>query len=429
MEQYWIKNAQFLADDDLTLQQGDLLIKDGRISGFEAPTADAAHAYEVIDAAHYLVLPGFVNAHTHVAMSLLRGYAGDMALQEWLNHYIWPAEAKLTDEDVYWGSALGLLEMLASGTTCFADMYDHMNAVAQAVDESGIRANLSRGMIGMNDAEGAALQENNDLYDEWHGTADDRIRVWYGPHAPNTCPQAYLERVIQAAQARKTGIHIHLSETREEFRFIRENHGKSPTAYLDEIGLFDVPTIAAHGVWLDESDRAILRKQNVSVAHNPVSNMKLASGLAPVQSLRAQGVNVAIGTDGASSNNNLSMLRDLQLVALVHKLQGFDPLALRGIEALQMATIRGAAALHWDDQIGSIKLGKKADLIFFDIDKPWHAPWHDLVENIAYAAHPDDVAITMVDGHILYRNGQYLTLDAEKIMAEASHRAKRIVGS
>lgn len=427
MSKYWIKGATYLKGDYLSLEEGDILIDGDHIEAFTSPSLDQQAEYELIDAKHHLVMPGLINTHTHVAMSLLRGYGGGTSLHEWLNDYIWPAEAKMDKECIRAGVGLGLLEMIASGTTCFADMYDHMDVVARVVSESGMRANLCRGMIGMNDPEDRSIAENDDLFSKWHKNAEDRIRIWYGPHAPNTCPAAYLERVLERATDKNTGIHIHLAETKDEYRYIKERFGKSPCAFLNDLGIFERPTLAAHTVWIDESDREILLENKVSVAHNPVSNMKLASGISPVLAMRHDGINVALGTDGASSNNNLSMWKELQTAALIHKLEAFNPNAIRERDILKMATINGAKALHWETEIGSLDIGKKADMIFVNIDKPWYAPWHDHLENLVYSAHADDVEMTMVNGKFLYKNKEFLTLDAERIILEATRYAKQIV--
>lgn len=423
------RDVMLLAGENLTPMQGDLLIEDGVIRRVGRVTdEEAAGAVEFARGSHYALLPGYVNTHTHVAMALLRDYGGDQPLDTWLNKYIWPAEARLSDEDVYWGSCLGMLEMLASGTTCFMEMYDHLDAIAEAVRDAGMRAVLSRGSVGMNDPEKNGIAENDAAFTRWHGAEADRIRVWYGPHAPNTCPGEYIQEMVAHARERGTGVHIHVAETKPEFDLIQERYGMTPVAWLDSLGVLDVPTLAAHSVWLTDEDIAIYAKHSVAAAHNPISNLKLASGLCRVEDLEHAGVVVGLGTDGASSNNIMSMHRELQVAALIHKIRAYDAEAVGAHDVLRMATIQGAKALRWQDAIGSLEEGKRADLVLYRLDAPWNVPHHDVVSNIAYAAQQSDIDSVFVQGECLYKHREYTTLDQERIIAEAETRAKRIVG-
>ena len=429
MSKTLFRDVMLLAGENLTPMQGDLLIEDGVIRRVGRVTAEeAAGAVEFARGSHYALLPGYVNTHTHVAMALLRDYGGDQPLDTWLNEYIWPAEAKLSDEDVYWGSCLGMLEMIASGTTCLMEMYDHCDAIAEAVRDAGMRTIISRGSVGMNDPQKRGIAENDDVFARWHGAADDRIRIWYGPHAPNTCPGEYIQEMAAHARARQTGVHIHVAETKPEFDLIQERYGMTPVAWLDSLGVLDVPTLAAHSVWLTDEDIAIYAKHGVAAAHNPISNLKLASGICRVEDLERAGVVVALGTDGASSNNIMSMHRELQVTALIHKVRNYDAQAVGAHDALRLATVQGAKALRWDDAIGSIAEGKRADLTLYKLDAPWNAPHHDVVSNIVYAAQQRDIDSVFVQGQCLYKHGDFTTLDKERIIAEAETRAKRIVG-
>ena len=423
------RDVTLLAGENLTPMQGDLLIEDGVIRRVGRVTdEEAAGAVEFARGSHYALLPGYVNTHTHVAMALLRDYGGDQPLDTWLNKYIWPAEARLSDEDVYWGSCLGMLEMLASGTTCFMEMYDHLDAIAEAVRDAGMRAVLSRGSVGMNDHEKNGIAENDAAFTRWHGAKADRIRVWYGPHAPNTCPGEYIQEMVAHARERGTGVHIHVAETKPEFDLIRERYDMTPVGWLDSLGVLDVPTLAAHSVWLTDEDIAIYAKHSVAAAHNPISNLKLASGICRVEDLEHAGVVVGLGTDGASSNNIMSMHRELQVAALIHKIRAYDAEAVGAHDVLRMATIQGAKALRWQDAIGSLEEGKRADLVLYRLDAPWNVPHHDVVSNIAYAAQQSDIDSVFVQGECLYKHREYTTLDQERIIAEAETRAKRIVG-
>ena len=427
MSKTLFQGVTVLTGDSLTPTQGDVLVEEGRIRKIGRVTPEeAAGAERFASGAHFVLLPGYVNAHTHAAMSLLRDYGGGQALKPWLEDYIWPAEAKLTDEDVYWGTQLGILEMLASGTTCFADHYDHCDAIAQAVAESGMRALITRGAIGMNDPAHRSIAEGDAVFARWHGAAEDRIRVWFGPHATNTCPGDYIQEMAAHARARGVGLHIHVAETKAELELIRRETGLTPMAWLERLGVLDVPVLAAHGVWLSEADIALCARRGVAIAHNPASNLKLASGLCDVPALSRAGVTVGLGTDGPSSNNIMSMHREVQLAALIHTLHALDPLALGPQEALSMATLGSARALRWEAEIGSIEAGKRADLTLYKLDRPWNAPHHDVVSNLVYAAQQGDIDSVFVDGRCLYKHGTYTTLDAERILYEAEVRARRI---
>lgn len=428
MQQILFKNIYYYDTQAENALCGDILVEDGIIT--QIGSISETHldgSAKIISGTEYLALPGFVNTHTHVAMSLLRDFGGDMPLSRWLNDYIWPAEAKLTDNDVFWGTQLGLLEMFASGTTCFMEMYDHCDAIAEAVKKSGIRAIISRGSVGMFDSAKKGISENDALYAKWHGAENDRIHVWYGPHAPNTCPGAYIQEMAQHARERQTGIHTHVAETKEEVEFIQKEYNMTPTAWLASLEIFDNPTLAAHCVWMTEEDMNIFAQNNVTVAHNPVSNLKLASGIADVVKMQQKGITVGLGTDGASSNNTLNMLRELQTAALIHKVRHYNAEEMGARQAINMATIQGAKALHLQDKIGSLEVGKKADITLFKLTQPWNIPYHDRINNIAYAAQAGDIDAVFVDGNCVYHHGEFLTLDKEKILFECQKIAKRIV--
>ena len=306
---------------DIGIENGKILFCGARPAGWQ-PT-------ETIDCRNSFTTPGFINAHTHAAMTLFRSYADDMALLDWLQQKIWPAEANLTAEDVYWGTQLAIAEMLASGTTAFADMYFFMDQVAKACQETGMRASLSRGLI---EADGPQqdqrFEENEQLFVDYHGAADGRITVMLGPHAPYTCPPECMKKVVAMAERLGAEIHVHLAETQWEVDQSMKKYGKSPVAVLNELGVFERGTLAAHCVWVSPEDIEILAAKKVRVVHNPASNMKLASGAAPVAAMLAAGVTVALGTDGATSNNNLDMLEEVRLASFLQKLNRMDPTVL-----------------------------------------------------------------------------------------------------
>lgn len=406
---------------------GDIGIENGRILFCGATPANWT-ADDTIDCREKLITPGLVNAHTHAAMTLFRSYADDMALMDWLQKKIWPAEANLTAEDVYWGSQLAIAEMLASGTTAFADMYFFMDQVAQACVETGMRASLSRGLIAVDGpGQEERFAENEQLFKDFHGAADGRITVMLGPHAPYTCPPRCMEKVVAIAHRIGAEIHVHLSETKDEVEKCQRIYGKSPVALLDDLGVFDCGTLAAHCVWVSEQDIRILAEKKVRVVHNPSSNLKLASGAAPVSAMLEAGVTVALGTDGATSNNKLDMLEEIRLASFLQKLDRMDPTALPSRQVLQMAHQGGAAAIGQGDVLGRIESGYKADLTIYKTTAPHWCPQHDLASILTYAAASADVSHTLVDGRVLYRNGEFTTIDIAKVKAETGARGLRLV--
>ena len=381
----------------------------------------------VIDCTDKLAVPGFVNSHTHAAMTLFRSYADDMLLMNWLQSKIWPAEANLTGDDVYWGTQLAIAEMIKSGTTAFLDMYFFMPDVARAVAESGIRAVLSRGMAGVAPTAQQALIESESFYNEWHGAADGRITVMLGPHAPYTCPPDYLVKVVELAQKLGSEIHIHLAETADEVKTCYEKYGKSPIALVNDLGVLDCGVLAAHCVHLSPDDIAIMAEKSVRVAHNPGSNMKLASGVAPVHELLSSQIVVGLGTDGAASNNNLDMIEEIRLAALLHKVHHLDPLLIPAATAVDMATYQGAKAVGLGKITGKLASGYRADITLLDMHSPHWYPRHDRLSLLAYSATSADVHTVIVDGRILLDNRKLTTIDEEKLMAEVEQRGMRLV--
>ena len=419
-----IKNVEIISEKNNEVL--NIGIKNQNITyiGKEIPNDGYENAY-IIDGKNFIAVPGMVNTHTHAAMTLLRSYADDMILMDWLQNKIWPAEANLTGEDVYWGTKLAIIEMIKSGTTTFADMYFFMDRVAEAVQETGIRASLSRGMIGLVPDANEKIQESIDLYKNWHGQADGRISVMFGPHAPYTCPVDYLKRIITEAGKLGAEIHMHLSETAYEVEECKGEHGMTPIALMNSIGLFDLGTLAAHCVHVTPDDIKIMAAKNVRVAHNPQSNLKLASGIAPVPEMLAAGLIVGLGTDGTSSNNNLDMLEEARLTAMLHKNNQSDPLVIPAKQALNLATRQGALALGLSD-VGEIKVGQKADLVLYDMNKPYWYPRHDRTSLLVYAANSSDADTVIVNGKILMEHGNLLTIDEEKVYAEANKCGLRL---
>ncbi|WP_338825403.1 5-methylthioadenosine/S-adenosylhomocysteine deaminase [Moorella humiferrea] len=420
-----IKDCTIVPMSAPVIEEGVIAINDDRLH-YVGPAGGLPAGWQadtVIKADDKVALPGLVNAHTHAAMALLRSYADDLPLKEWLEKKIWPREARLTREDIYWGTKLALLEMIRSGTTTFADMYFNMDAVAEAVVEAGLRACLSQGLIGLQDGDGGRLATGVSLVKEWQGAGDGRITTMLGPHAPYTCPPEYLTKVAATAAGLGVGLHIHLAETKGEVADIQSRYGATPIALANRLGLFELPVLAAHCVHLTPEDISILAEKKVGVAHCPESNLKLASGVAPVKAMLSAGVNVAIGTDGAASNNNLDMVGEMRTCALLAKGISGDPTAVPAHQALVMATLNGARALGLDKEIGTLEAGKKADLILVKKHRPHMMPSHNVEADIVYAANGNDVDTVIVNGEILMSGGEVKTLDVEEIYAEVKKRA------
>lgn len=374
----------------------------------------------VIDGRGHLAAPGLVNAHTHVAMTLFRSYADDMVLMDWLQNKIWPMENNLDGNAVYWGSLLGIAEMLKTGTTCFADMYFFMDDTAKAARDSGIRAVLSRGLTGSSVADGASrLDENTELFKEWNNACNGRIKVMFGPHAPYTCAPEYIKSVVARAGELGAEIHMHLSETKGEVEECCRKYGKSPIALMEDLGMFELGTLAAHCVHVDEDDMDIMTRHHVRVAHNPQSNLKLASGIAPVTRMLEKGITVGLGTDGASSNNNLDMLEEVRLAALLAKTESGNPKAVPAKQALAMGTEMGAKALGLE-RVGTLAMGQKADIVLYNMDEPQWQPRFDRTSLLVYAASAADVDTVIVDGRILVDKGELTTIDLEKVVYEVN---------
>ena len=344
-----IKNVSVLRANG-EVQSADIMIEDDKIAFVGRVIngnvlADRVKHIKIIDGKGKFAIPGFVNAHTHASMTLLRSYSDDKSLMDWLEKDIWPIEAQMKRKDIYYGAALAAVEMIKSGTTAFADMYGPwMEEVAKVVDESGLRGILSRGLIGVSDGDNK-LAENVDLYKNCNGAAEGRIKVMFGPHAIYTCPPDYLKKVAKEASKLGAEIHIHMNETETEIKDCRKKYNNPPFVVVNETGLFDCGTLAAHCVYLCENEIDVIKDKNIRIAHNPGSNMKLASGMAPLMRLLNDGITVGLGTDGASSNNNLDILEEARLSALFYKVIKPSPTVIPALTALKMATEYGANAV------------------------------------------------------------------------------------
>jgi 5-methylthioadenosine/S-adenosylhomocysteine deaminase len=411
--------------EDEVLTEGDLAIADDRIVGVGAAPSDFVPD-RVLDGRDRIVLPGLVNTHTHLAMTLMRNYADDLAFWPWLMERVKPLEDHLTAEDVRVGARLGIAELIRGGTTCFHDMYFFMDQVAEEVATAGLRGCLTGALFDNSGQGDALLRSAVGLHERWHGGADGRVTVRLGPHSAYLCSPDYLRRILREAERLDCGLHIHLAETEHEVEDSRRQHGKTPVQLLADLGCFRVPVVAAHAIYVDDDDQRLLREGHVSVAHNPSSNLKLANGIAPVQALLDRGINVGLGTDGAASNNNLNLFEEMHMAALLQKWLERDAEALPARQVLRMATIQGAKALGLDAEIGSLEVGKQADVVIVDAAQPHLAPRHDPVALLVYSAQAADVCTVLVKGRVLLEDRALQTLDATELLATAAEQTRRL---
>ncbi len=379
----------------------------------------------VIDGGRKLVLPGFVNAHTHLPMVLFRGLADDLLLRVWLEEHIWPIEKDLHPEEVYWGVLFGLAEMIHGGTTTCADMYFHTDAIGRAVEEVGVRALLSCGIIAERlDAHGKReLKKAEEAITHWEGAANGRIRTAVSPHAIYTCGEPVWHAAIDLAGKYAVPIHTHLAESAEETKWCQKNLGLRPVPALDRIGAFSVPALVAHCVRVDKADIRLLAERGVTVVHCPKSNAKLGNGIAPLAAMRAAGVRVALGTDGAATNNSLDMIEEMRMATLLEKGIEEDPTALPARDVVEMATRVGAEALGMGTK--RLAVGEPADLVLIDLDSIRTLPAYDPFSALVYAAHVEDVTDVIVAGRFLLKDKELLTIDEERVKHEVKRIAKR----
>ena len=385
----------------------------------------------VVDGEGQVLMPGLINCHTHVPMTLMRGYGGGHDLQHWLSDFIFPAEAKLDERAVAAGAGLGLAEMIASGTTCIVDMYMKTGTIARQVMDAGLSANLSCGGLYFGDPgdfspdKCADCRNQQELWEQWHGAGDGQILVDASIHAEYTSSAPLWQWTADFAQKNKLGMHVHISETKLEHEQCLERHGKTPVAVLDQYGVWERGGTAAHCVWVSDEDMAIMAQKHITAVHNPVSNLKLGSGVARVPEMLKAGVNVALGTDGVSSNNSADLFEEIKLAAMLHKGVSRDPMVVTAHQALEMATVNAARALGRNT--GVVAPGKVADLILVDFNRPNLIPCHDVEENLVFAARGGDVSMNMARGRIIYEKGEFFTLDVEKIRSEVENYALPLI--
>ncbi len=431
MSTLFINVTALLMDEGFTTLRDGYVAVDGTNISYVGPDCPAGDFDETIDCTGKVMMPGFVNCHTHVPMTLMRGYGGGHDLQSWLNDYIFPAEGRWDDRSIAAAAGLGLAEMIASGVTCIADMYMRTGVIARQVLDAGISANLSVGAVYFDSPESFSPDKCEDcenhirLYEDWHNAGGGQILVDASIHAEYTsCPPVW-EWVAGFAQKHGLGMHVHISETQKEHKQCQARCGLTPIQLLERYGVWDTRAIAAHCVYTTPEDWAIMADKGVSCVHNPYSNLKLGSGVAPVPTMWKAGVNVALGTDGVSSHNSIDMFADMKLAAILHNGVACDPGAFTTRQALELATVNGARALGRNT--GRIEAGRVADLILVNFDAPNLIPCHDEAESLVFSAHGSNVWMNMARGRVIYRNGAFLTLDLERIKAEVRQYALPLI--
>ncbi len=421
--------SRAILDDGAVAVNGDTIVAVGPSSQLEARYA----ASEIVNAKGTLVLPGFINGHTHVPMTLFRGLHDDVTLNEWLYKYIFPAEAKNVNEEfVRWGTRLAAAEQIRGGVTTFADMYYFEDAVAEETKAAGMRGVLGETFIDFpapdNKSEPEMLAYTERFLKKWQG--DPLIHAAVAPHSIYTCSQKTLQDSAALARKYHAPILIHTAEMKKEWEDSQKQNGMSPVQYLNKIGLLGPEVVSAHCIFVDEADRKTLAQKQVGCVHNPSSNMMIASGVSPVAEMRAAGIPVGLGTDGpAGSNNDLDLMEEIDLAAKLAKITKMDPLALNARAGVEMATIDGARALHMEKEIGSLEAGKKADLILISLDEPNAVPMYDIYAQIAYALKGSDVETVVIGGRVVMRNRKLLTVNEEAAMAKARQYKESIAAS
>lgn len=400
------------------IPDAELLIDGNRIV-YAGPReeAPAFEAEQTVDGRGNLAAPGLCNMHTHTPMTLLRGLGADLPLERWLNEAIRPVEKQLSPEAVRAGTDLGVLEMLRYGTTSFNDMYFHMDQMAESVLDSGMRAMLAYCVV---DFDGSCddLPPGVAFIERWAGKGDGRLKLALAPHSEASTTPEVMERILEEVKRLNVPVHVHVSETRLDYEGSKTRRGVTPPQYLERLGMLEVPVIAAHCVWMDREDIELFARRGVTVVHNPVSNLKLASGVAPVADMLKAGCRIALGTDGVASNNNLNLWEEMKLAPLLQKGTLLDPTVFTPAQTFAAATSNGALAMGYQD-LGLLKPGYLADVILLDTSDSCFCPGNDLESDLVYAANGANVTMTMVNGRVLYRDGEYLTLDSKAVTARA----------
>lgn len=426
-------NAEIITMDKSCpiLHGGFVGVKNGKIV-YVSEEKPEGSAKRTIDCAKKVLMPGLINTHAHTAMCVMRGYADDYPLQQWLYDHVFPVEARLDERAVVAGARLGFAEMLRTGTTSVSDMYYFQLAVAELALNVGIRASLSNGIVALDpdqfDYENdRSMRETRALISDFHGAGNGRIKADVSIHGEYTSAPKNWLCMTELGIKHNLNMHVHLSETKMEHDECVKRSGKTPAQRFAENGVFDVKTIAAHCVWITDNDMELMAKYHVSCAHNPVSNLKLGSGIAPIKRMIEKGVNVSLGTDGCCSNNTHDLFEEIKLSALLSKGTTLNPTAVSAYEALKFATVNGALAQGREKEIGKIALGMEADIILVDLNSPLTRPYFSPDSAIVYSATGERVCLTMVQGKVLYENGEFTTIDIEKAYDEVERHALKLV--
>jgi len=427
------------------IEGGSILVEGANITDVRGPSGGRPKAERRISARGMAVIPGLVDTHLHLAQSLLRGCADDLSLVEWLRQRVWPIQGCFTEEDGRASAELSMLEMIRSGTTSFVgvDVVSRygFEGIAKSVARAGMRGALAKTIMdspgygrkgsmmpdGLVEDKEACVREARSMVKEWNGIKGGLVRTWLAPRSLGGCSPELYGEVASLAKEQKTRVTMHLAEVREDVRYAKQNFGMTPFEFIEKVGLAGPGSLFAHMVWLTDSDVRRVAETKSNVAHCPSSNLKLASGIPKVPELLGAGANVGLGCDGAPCNNSYDMIREMKIAAVIQKGRLLDPLTMAATTVLEMATLRGAQAMGMESEIGSIEVGKKADLVFIDLKKPHLTPFRDLVSNIVYSAMGSDVDTVMVNGRLLLRRGKALTLDEERIVGEAQRRQDELI--
>lgn len=440
-----LKNVTYLDENFNIATTKYLTVKAGRFAEFEDTYSkvakDAKDAREsknhidhtdtqVIDCSGLLIMPAFYNTHAHSPMSLMRGFGENMALDDWLNKKIWPFEAHLNSDSIYWGTLLSMAESIKNGIVSTSDMYYFTSDMVKAYADAKVKGNISRALVNFDQSKFEDMEsvaEMKKAFEELNGIEGERIIIEASIHGEYTSDEATVRSLAEFAKTKNMRMHIHLSETQKEHQDCIDKRGVTPCKYFDDCGLFDVPTVAAHCVWISEEDMDILRDKKVNVSHNPQSNCKLASGIAPYHDMLEKGINVTLGTDSVASNNSLNFFETMKLSGLLAKVRSLDPTLVSPKDILYSAT-RGGAIAQGREDCGIIKTGYRADFIALDLSSPSMNPVHDITNNLVFSADPSDIKMTVCDGNILYQDGNFAHLDIKEIIREAKIQTDRIQG-
>lgn len=440
-----LKNVTYLDENFNIATTKYLTVKAGRFAEFEDTDSTVVkdakddkdsknhvdHTYNrVIDCSGLLIMPAFYNTHAHSPMSLMRGFGENMALDDWLNNKIWPFEAHLNADSIYWGTLLSMAESIKNGIVSTSDMYYFTSDMVRAYADAKVKGNISRALVNFDQTKFEDMESVGEMkkaFEELNGIEDGRIIIEASIHGEYTSDEATVRSLAEFAKEQNMRMHIHLSETQKEHQDCIEKRGVTPCKYFDDCGLFDVPTVAAHCVWISEEDMDILRDKKVNVSHNPQSNCKLASGIAPYYDMLEKGINVTLGTDSVASNNSLNFFETMKLSGLLAKVRSLDPTLVSPKNILYSAT-RGGAISQGREDCGIIKTGYRADFIALDLSSPSMNPVHEITNNLVFSADPSDIKMTVCDGNILYQDGNFAHLDIEEIVRETKIQTDRILG-